>query len=170
MDGMDPQIYRAIATELLAMAHVDQAMRTAAVKDMSQWDQSVDQRNTARIKAIVGEIGWPTISRVGAEASQSAWLLVQHAAAEPAFMKLCLTLMRDAATGDVAPANMAYLEDRLLTMEGKPQVYGTQFRIIAGGIQPFPIEDPDHVDERRARVGLETLAEHTARGKAMYGF
>ena len=167
---MDPQTYRAIATELLAMAQVDQEMRKAAIKDMSQWDASVDQRNTARIMAIVGEIGWPTISRVGAAASQSAWLLVQHATAEPAFMKLCLTLMRDAATGDVAPANMAYLEDRLLTMEGKPQMYGTQFRIIAGVIEPFPIEDPDHVDERRARVGLETLAEHKARGKAMYGF
>ncbi len=167
---MDPQTYRAIATELLAMSQVDQEMRTKAIKDMSQWDASVDQRNTARIMAIVGEIGWPTISRVGAAASQRAWLLVQHATAEPEFMKLCLTLMRDAETGDVAPANMAYLEDRLLTIQGKPQIYGTQFRVIDGVIVPFPIEDPDHVDERRARVGLETLAEHKARGKAIYGF
>jgi hypothetical protein len=167
---MDPQTYRAMATELLAMAQVDQEMRTKAMKDMSQWDASVDRKNTARIMAIVREIGWPTISKVGTQASQSAWLLVQHATAEPEFMQRCLTLMRDAETGDVAPANMAYLEDRLLTVEGKPQIYGTQFRLIAGVIEPFPIEDPDHVDERRARVGLETLAEHKARGKAGYGF
>src|SRR5215472_3906420 len=160
---MDPQTYRAIATELLAMAQVDQEMRARAIKDMSQWDASIDQKNTARIMAIVGEIGWPTISRVGEAASQSAWLLVQHATAEPEFMKRCLLLMRDAETGDVAPANMAYLEDRLLTMEGKPQIYGTQFRFIDGVIEPFPIEDPDHVDERRARIGLKTLAEHKAR-------
>ena len=164
---MDPQTYRAIATELLAMAQVDQEMRTTAIKDVSQWDRSVDQKNTARIKAIIGEIGWPTIAKVGAEASQSAWLLVQHATAEPEFMKRCLTLMQDAEVGDVAPAHMAYLEDRVLTMAGKPQMYGTQFRLIAGVIEPLPIEDPDHVDERRARVGLETLAEYEARSKAM---
>src|SRR5215469_4282515 len=166
---MDPQTYRAIATELLAMAQADQEMRAKAIKDMRQWDASVDQRNTARIMAIVGEIGWPTISRVGAAASQRAWLLVQHATAEPEFMKRCLTLMRDAQTGDVAPENMAYLEDRILTMEGKPQIYGTQFRIIDGVIELFPIEDPDHVDQRRARVGLTTLAEHKAMGEAIYG-
>ena len=54
-------------------------------------------------------------------------------------------------------------------MEGKPQIYGTQFRIIDGVTEPFPIEDPDHVDERRTRVGLETTAEYEARIQAMQG-
>ncbi len=149
------------------MAKIDQAMRTRASKDMSLWDESVDHRNTARLKAIVAAIGWPTISKVGAKTSESAWLLVQHAAADPAFMKHCLELMKAAQEGDVAPANIAYLEDRLLIMEGKPQ-YGTQFRTINGVTEPFPIEDPGHVDERRARVGLGTYAENQARIKARY--
>lgn len=66
------------------------------------------------------------------------------------------------------PANSAFLEDRLLTMEDKPQIYGTQFRNIGNGFEPFPIEDPEHVDERRARVGLGTLAENEARIKRVY--
>lgn len=166
---MKPKTHSSIATELLTMAKADQAMRTKASKDRSLWDNSVDHKNTARLKEIIAAIGWPTISKVGREASQSAWLLAQHATTEPAFMKQCLTLMKDAREGDVAPANIAYLEDRLLTMEGKPQLYGTQFRTIDGVMVPFPLADPDHVDERRARVGLETYAEYEARMKARYG-
>lgn len=122
---MRSKTHNEVAAELLAMAKADQAMRIRASKDMSSWDASVDQRNTARLKAIVAAIGWPTISKVGMEASHGAWLLVQHATAEPAFMKQCLKLMRDAPEGDVVPATIAYLEDRLLIMEGKPQIYGT---------------------------------------------
>lgn len=161
--------HSAIAAELLAMAEADQAMRTGASKDKSLWDTLIDQKNTARLKAIVAAIGWPTVSKVGTQASHSAWLLVQHATAEPAFMKQCLQLMRDAKEGDVAPANMAYLEDRLLTMAGKPQLYGTQFRTIDGITEPFPIADPDHVDERRAHAGLGSLAKYEAQVKAKYG-
>lgn len=34
----------------------------------------------------------------------------------------------------------------------------------------FPIEDPEHVDERRTRVGLGSFAEYEARTKAMYSW
>ena len=44
--------------------------------------------------------------------------------------------------------------------EGNPQVYGTQFREANGEMAPFPIEDEQHVDERRAKVGLQPLAEY----------
>ena len=71
--------------------------------------------------------------------------------------------MKDAKEGNVEPADIAYLEDRLLIMEGKPQIYGTQFRTIDGVSEPFPIEDPEHVDERRASVGLDTYAAYEAR-------
>lgn len=165
---METQIHNSIAAELLAMAKADQEMRTKAIKDMSLWDASVDQKNTARLKAIVAAIGWPTISKVGKEASRSAWLLIQHATADPAFMKQCLALMKAATEGDVALANIAYLEDRLLIMEGKPQIYGTQFRTINGITEPFPIEDRKRVDERRAQVGLETYAENEARINMMH--
>lgn len=165
---MKTKTHTAIAAELLAMAKADQEMRTKASKDKSLWDKSVDQKNTAHLEAIVAAIGWPTISKVGAEASESAWLLVQHATTEPAFMKYCLTLMKAAKEGDIALANIAYLEDRLLIMEGKPQIYGTQFCTINGVTEPFPIEDLEHVDERRAQAGLETYAEYEARIKARH--
>ena len=152
-----------LADELLEMVRVDQEMRFASIKDKKSWDDSIDHRNTARLKEIIKTFGWPTISKVGAEASHAAWLLVQHAYAEPDFMKECLELMRSCTEGDVALENLAFLEDRLLVMEGKPQVYGSQFRRVNDVFEPSPIADPEHVDERRASMGMSTLAENADR-------
>ena len=63
-------------------------------------------------------------------------------------------------SGEVSAVNVAYLTDRVRMHEGKPQVYGTQFRRSNGDWEPYPIEDPDRVDERRAALGLATLAEY----------
>lgn len=52
------------------------------------------------------------------------------------------------------------LQDRVCTLSGKPQYYGTQFDIDENGWPtPFPIRDPATVNERRARLGLNTLEE-----------
>jgi hypothetical protein len=46
---------------------------------------------------------------------------------------------------------------------GRPQVYGSQVvEADDGELAPWPIENPAGVDDRRARVGLVPLAEHTA--------
>lgn len=52
-------------------------------------------------------------------------------------------------------------------MEGKAQLYGTNHDWDAAGeLNPRPIEEPESVDERRRRVGLEPLAENTRRLRA----
>lgn len=150
--------FQAIGEEIIAMSDVDQAMRKSGV-----WDASVDRRNTLRMQQIVADIGWPTISKVGKHPSHLAWLLVQHADHDRDFQRICLALMQAQLAGEVNPANMAYLEDRVRVGERHPQLYGTQFHSNAQGhLEPFPIEDEEHVDERRAQVGLGTLAEYAA--------
>jgi hypothetical protein len=62
--------------------------------------------------------------------------------------------------GEASAADLAYLTDRVRVGENKEQVYGTQFRLVDGKWQPFPIEDEKNVDERRKEVGLSTLAEY----------
>ncbi len=150
--------FQAISAEIIAMSEADQAMRKSGV-----WDASVDVRNTARIRQIIAEIGWPTISKVGKQAAQMAWLLVQHAGHDRDFQRACLALMRAQPSGEVDARNIAYLEDRVRVGEGRPQLYGTQFHASdQGALEPFPIEDQDQVDARRAEVGLGTLADYTA--------
>jgi hypothetical protein len=149
----------ALRAELLAMEEVDQAARRA-------WDGPktaiVDRKHTARMHAIVDRHGWPGKALVGEDGATAAWLLVQHADQDRAFQRRCLPLLADAVRrGEASPKHLAYLTDRVAVGEGRPQTYGTQFTTNeAGELVPQPIADEAHVDERRAAVGLGTLAAY----------
>jgi hypothetical protein len=140
----------------------------AELETLSAATIKADRENTQWLREIVERHGWPTRTQVGARAASAAWLLVQHADAEPKFQRQCLDLMAALPAGEVEPKNVAYLTDRVLLAEGKPQRYGTQFDFVAGKLQPKPIEDEDHVDQRRAEVGLQPLAEYAKSMAATY--
>ena len=156
--------YGAIASEIVAMVAKDQEMRKRALENEgvieTEEDEKLDQQNTARIKEIIDQMGWPTISKVGKEISEGAWLLVQHADHDVEFQKRCLQLMKEAPEGDVSKIDIAYLEDRVRVNEGKPQLYGTQFYGEGEDYRPRPIENPEKVDERRQELGLESMEEY----------
>jgi len=80
-------------------------------------------------------------------------------------MNECLTLLREAVhQGEAEGWCFAYLQDRVLTMSGKPQIYGTQHDTDENGIAfPLPIKEPEKVDILRQEVGLEPLSEATER-------
>lgn len=128
-----------------------------------------DADNTAWLKGVVEEHGWPTYSLVGKEAAGAAWLLVQHADADPKFQRKCLDLMAKLPEGEVSKSNVAYLTDRVLLAEGKKQLYGTQFTTTDGKLAPRPIEGEANVDARRAAIGLPPLAEYVKRMEEEYG-
>lgn len=128
-----------------------------------------DKENTTWLKAIVAKQGWPTISDIGKDGFNAAWLLVQHADADRPFQKQCLELMEKLPRNEVIPTNVAYLTDRVLVAEGKKQKYGTQFTQVDGKHQPQPIEDEANVDKRRKELGLSTMAEYTRQIEKMYG-
>ena len=49
-------------------------------------------------------------------------------------------------------------------LEGRPQVYGTQYEWDENGeLNPYLVEDVAGVDEQRRSVGLGPLAENTCR-------
>ncbi|MFT3880393.1 MAG: hypothetical protein QM703_12120 [Gemmatales bacterium] len=128
-----------------------------------------DTENTKWFKTIIEKHGWPTFTMVGKDGGQSAWLLVQHADADPKFQRLCLDLMTKQPKTEVSLSNLAYLTDRVLLAEGKKQLYGTQFIRVEGKSQPRPIEDEQNVDKRRAEMGLSTLAEYAKIIEQQYG-
>jgi len=145
-----------IKKEITAMTKVDQDMR-----ESDEWGDSVDRNHTQRMKEVVEEIGWPTVSKVGAQAAEEAWLLVQHADLDVAFQKHCLELMKAEPESEVSVINIAYLTDRICVNSGLGQVYGTQFRQIDGAHVPCPIEDAGAIDQRRAEIGIGPLSEQT---------
>ena len=155
-------VNKQLSDELLHMAEVDQDMRTKVINLEGEWDSSIDETNQSRMIEIVDEEGWPTIPMVGEEASNAAWLIVQHAPSLE-FMEKCLQLMKSYPASEVNPANIAYMEDRVLMLNSKPQIYGTQFQGTGKDMHVYTVEDPEHVDERRASVGLGTFAENEER-------
>ena len=60
----------------------------------------------------------------------------------------------------MSQSNVAYLTDRVTLKETGRQRYGTQFQHGKDGAEPFPLEEPDRVDELRAAAGLMPLAEY----------
>lgn len=77
-------------------------------------------------------------------------------------------LEKAVAAGDAPQRHAAYLPDRVAMNEGRPQIYGTQIGDVEDGEGiPWPIRDPERLDERRASVGLEPFAEYVAQWRGM---
>ncbi|MFJ2188396.1 DUF6624 domain-containing protein [Kitasatospora sp. NPDC087861] len=132
-------------------------------------EQAVWRRLTARHGDRLAEImaghGWPTEQSVGPEAARSAWLVAQHADRQLDVQRRAVALMAEAvAVGAASARDLAFLQDRLAVNEGREQRYGTQIGTVADGRPvPWPCEDPERLDERRAGVGIEPFDEYTAR-------
>lgn len=122
--------------------------------------QSEDRKNLRWLKDVVSRHGWPGKSLVGSKSAHFAWLLVQHADSDREFQQTCLTKMEALPKGDVEACDIAYLTDRILVGTGKKQKYGTQANLKDGKAVAAPIDDEEHVDERRKALGLEPLAEY----------
>ena len=123
-----------------------------------------DHANTEWLKGVVASQGWPTRSKVGDAASRTAWLLVQHADADPAFQLRALRLMEPlVAKAEVDRKNYAYLYDRVMLKLVGRQRYATQLTCRTGRHVPQPLEDARAVDARRRSLGLDTLAAYTER-------
>ncbi|MFN4309708.1 MAG: DUF6624 domain-containing protein [Ferrovibrio sp.] len=110
---------------------------------------------------LVDEQGWPGRSKVGEDGAAAAWMIAQQAIGLPRFMRACLEIIEsEVARGEVPRWQMALLTDRIRWLEGRKQVYGTQFDWDdKGQLSPVPIEDESRVDALRALADLKPLAE-----------
>jgi hypothetical protein len=171
----DSAIDTELRDELIRLGMADQTVRlgfdaeTGADTARLRIMLSVDSSLTARLRRIVAERGWPGISLVGKDAAKAAFLIVQHSPSDGFQRDMLPPLEAAAAAGEAAAADVAMLTDRVRTHEGRPQLYGTQFRIVEGALEAYPIEDPDSLDARRARVGLLPMAEYIRLLASTYG-
>jgi hypothetical protein len=63
--------------------------------------------------------------------------------------------MERAKSGTIDQRQIAYLTDRLAIAEKRPQRFGTQYQTPSSNLlPPFPLKDPDKVDQLRAKYGL----------------
>jgi hypothetical protein len=165
--------------ELLKRVSEDQRIRNELIKKgidhpdpalLAQMNR-IDAINTARIKVIIKQHGWPGPKLIGRDGTDAFFLLAQHA--DPAFQKKVLPLVQNAyRRGILTGQNFALFTDRVLVESGKPQIYGTSARPFdqwKDGEPVFePIEDEANVDKRRADVGLIPLSEYREFLKQLY--
>lgn len=159
---------------LLAMAAEDAAVRARLAADGSLFEgyhpemRAVHEANADALAETVAKKGWPRTAQVGEDGAEAAWLIVQHAISRPALCREVLAeLQRLGAAGEAPKWQAAYLEDRIRTFEGRPQLYGTSFDWDEEGrMSPRPIEDPEGVDARRAAVGLGPMQDAIVRQRA----
>ena len=151
------------------MDDYDQAVRAELAADGSLFEgyhprmKAVHDANAARLRAIIAEHGWPVESLVGVDGAKAAHRIAQHSINHPELMRECRRLLDEASRkGEVPRWQFAFIDDRIRMYEGLPQRYGTQWNDGPNGPEPHTIEDPDRVDERRAALGLPSLAEMRA--------
>lgn len=130
------------------------------VREIWQKIEANDLANTEKVKAIIAQHGWVGPDQVGRRASQTLFLVIQHADEET--RRQFLPLLREAVKNKKAqPSDLALMEDRAAIEAGGKQIYGSQIMIVgAGSAKLQPLEDPDNVDRRRASVGLGPLADY----------
>jgi hypothetical protein len=114
------------------------------------------QANVRRLRQIIAQHGWPTVSMVGVRGSMAASLIV-GSTPDMAFHAEVLRLMEPLLQRDeVSAMDYAMLYDEVHT----PQRFGMMSECIKGELKPSkPLEDPQHLDERRAALGLLKLPQ-----------
>lgn len=161
----EKEVNLSLQEELLTMMDSDQAVRSDASQDIA----SVDIQNQQKLAEIISEHGWPSASLVGKDAAHAAWLIVQHADNDSEFQRSCFDKMNSLPESEISQEDLAYLADRIRVNEGRPQLFGTQWREDPDlGYIPEEIEDRDGLDERRAEVGLDPFEEFSAKMLEFY--
>lgn len=122
--------------------------------------KATDSLNQLFVENILNKYGWQGPQDVGFNGSQALFLVIQHANL-PMQEKYLPMIRKAEKDGRILSSNLAILEDRVALRQGKKQLYGSQIKIDAKGEKSLqPLEDPDHVDERRKAMGLQLLSEY----------
>ncbi len=159
--------YKHAADKIIELKNADLKLRDKLIqsgqlgKGYNEDMEKLHNRNANTLNGIIDTIGYPTIEIVGEEASEAAWLIIQHSIGQPGFMKKCAKLLENAVKENKAnPKNLAYLTDRIAVYEGKPQRYGTSFDWDENGeLSPNPFDDLTKVNQRRKSIGLNSMEE-----------
>ncbi|MCL2659535.1 MAG: hypothetical protein FWD64_03335 [Acidobacteriaceae bacterium] len=128
-----------------------------------------DARRTDALKEIFEQKGWPTIALVGIDASNAAMLVLTHTADHDWRQQILPRLQELADGGRIDPSSYALVLDKELVAAGKLQRYGSQFTALGGKIAMYAVEDPAHLDERRAEAMLPPIDVTKQQMSTMYG-
>src|SRR5690606_31586958 len=110
--------YKNIAYKIIELKNADLALRDKLIQNgrlsegYNEDMQEMHNKNAKTLNDIIETIGYPTIDKIGKEASEATWLIIQHSIGQPEFMKKFARLLEIAVNENKAdPKNLAYLTD-----------------------------------------------------------
>jgi hypothetical protein len=151
----------ALRDQIERLFKTDQAVREKNEFDMSKMERT-DREHQPALEAMFAQYGVPTYRMVGPQAASNFVTMIQHQS--PEFrLKLLPKLKANVEAGEADPGSYATVYDRSQTDAGKKQMYGQN--LICDSEHPKlltgPIEDEEHVNQRRAAIGLMRLELYT---------
>lgn len=94
--------YTKITDKIIELRNADLALREKLLKNGQLFQGYNDEmkelhnKNAIVLNDIIDSIGYPTLDKVGKEANEAAWMIIQHSIGQPAFMKKCKKLLEKA--------------------------------------------------------------------------
>lgn len=120
--------------------------------------EKLNQSNFLEMQKLLEEHGWPKYSTVGKLAADAPLLVINHHPSDEVRKQYLDQVKNACLSGEGSCMEYAKIQDRILVNDDLPQIYGMQFRYNKKRkLEPFPIQNPEHVDFRRKKIGLETL-------------
>jgi hypothetical protein len=172
----EAKVNRPVMAQLDSIHEEDQTYRKQAdaIQNKYGWEskeikahwkiiEHKDSINLIKVKAILDKYGWMDKEQVGSKGNSTLFLVIQHADFKT--QEHYLPMMRKAVEDGKAEAStLALLEDRVLRKNGKPQLYGSQIGMDMK-TKTYYLQstiDPDNLDKRRAKMGLQPITDYLA--------
>lgn len=148
----------ALRARLKEMAAEDQKVRNERPISAKKL-REVAREDLPTILRMYKTFGWLKQSEVGKEAAGAFWLLVQHQDLDFQ-QKLLPDMERAMREGEASRQNYAYLYDRVMKGQRKPQRWGTQTSCVDGKAVLDPVEDLPNLEKRRRELYLSPIEEY----------
>jgi len=131
---------------------------------IAEMKQNIASENFKRMDSLITQYGWPTYSTVGKLSADAPLLVINHHESDEVRKSYLDKIKNACLTKEGSCMEYAKIQDRILVNNNQLQIYGMQFRYNNKRIlEPFPIKDPEFVDERRFKIGLESLKVYLKR-------
>ncbi len=136
------------------------AERQASMIASSAPFTALSAENQAALLKLVPAEGWFSSTTYGDRAVRASISLARNfdLATQEALLRRLESLAKaKAISGD----SYGFLFDQVAIDKREAQRYGTAVRCDGGKFRPYPMEDPEHVEERRQSVGFTTTYAET---------
>jgi hypothetical protein len=170
----NPGINIQLGWEIAIMYFKDQAPKNASDNIMAKYGipspqmdsidkviANTDSINMLHLEKIFNKYGWTNKQLVGLDGSNRAFIIILHAPLS--YQKKYFEVIKRAVDNeDIKKSSLAYLTDKILTKEGKKQLYGTQLKYSyqTKSYEFKPIEDEKNINLRRSQLDLGPIEEY----------